>query len=285
MNTNIDNRRKKLINSSHGDGEWWKMVYRGYEFIEHECEKNEDLCSSLKVNSIKFSRYIYQDVRNGEVDHAHRHIANNVVNELKECGYIKFLKKNDVWMLKIADKLDIFDDSIIKSKFKHVKMEEKAILTSKEKARKVHQHLLKNGINIYEWERKCFKCGKKTKVKTYLLANQILNELGEEFVPCAKEYRDFNLFETLGLGYFDSLDNYLMELYPTIKKKYSKEMGKEYVMNTCNICGMHFGINYTVYQPKEILNMPKKDLENLIVDRVDIKDLISEFDILIYMKD
>ena len=101
----------------------------------------------------------------------------------------------------------------------------------------------KYGINIYRWERKCYKCGKVTPVYSYYLSYE-LEELDEIFSMSGP---------TVGLGDISHVDYLLSTIIPSIKKCFSHTTQSSYIANTCIHCGALQGRNYVVDDPHEII--------------------------------
>ncbi|MEE9379670.1 MAG: HNH endonuclease [Candidatus Lokiarchaeia archaeon] len=74
-------------------------------------------------------------------------------------------------------------------------------------------HTLKD-IEIYKWERKCWKCGEKTPRVSY-------------FFNAGFDYR---------IGEIEKLDKILMEMYLFLSKTFSKTMEQEVIANICVHC-------------------------------------------------
>lgn len=100
--------------------------------------------------------------------------------------------------------------------------------------------LNKVGLEVYSWERECYKCHKSTRVYTYFLDYQ----LQDEYV---------HLGSHIGLGNIYTLDKLMMKRYGTIKMcntKRSDFLGK-IATNTCEHCGAIQGYYYVVEDPHE----------------------------------
>ena len=107
------------------------------------------------------------------------------------------------------------------------------------------QELLRiQGVNIYKWDKACWKCNKVTPVYSYYLSKQLANLEG---FPA-------DCFGTIGLGDILSIDELLEKDIPTIRKRYSKTVGYSYTANSCVHCGAIQGRNYVVDDPHEILH-------------------------------
>lgn len=131
------------------------------------------------------------------------------------------------------------------------------------------------GINIYSWDRVCWKCKTKIPVFTYLLTYD-LYELDSYF----------QIEREIGLGDFGSIDRYLETIYPTIKEKYSRTTNSSYVANTCPHCGALQGRNYIVDDPDEIWDeyVASRGMEKYLVKTIPVseikdfkQDIVSRF--------
>ena len=106
--------------------------------------------------------------------------------------------------------------------------------------------IIKYGVQIYAWERECYKCHKKTKVYSYYLIHDLekafAGDLGLE--QC----------DEIGLGYIPSLDAFVVEQLPDagIKLRYSRSEGIRYFANGCLHCDCLQGRYYVVDDPEEI---------------------------------
>ncbi|QSX05942.1 hypothetical protein JYG23_00290 [Sedimentibacter sp. zth1] len=87
----------------------------------------------------------------------------------------------------------------------------------------IYNFIKNNGINLYSWERECWKCHKKTTVMSYFIDYDIEQ---------ASESIDLNT-SFIGIGYLPSVDNYLAKTYKNIELKYSKSSDCEYVCVFC----------------------------------------------------
>jgi len=93
--------------------------------------------------------------------------------------------------------------------------------------------LEQNGINIYETDHICWKCGKTTKLRSYFPHIDIM--LAE---PLFAHIYDFSIIR---LSIADSLDAYLSRQYYEICIKNSKQAGFAYMANTCSHCNSLLG--------------------------------------------
>lgn len=133
---------------------------------------------------------------------------------------------------------------------------------------KCYQAFAKNGIEIYKWQKPCWKCKKEISIISYYLyyyANKLLDsEIPARVLP----------FE-VGLGYVDIIDSYLSKKYPTIKVIYSKTSKQRYMANVCEHCGATQGKNYIVDDPHKIHNdlLSKNGMDKYIFEVICIQDL------------
>lgn len=121
-----------------------------------------------------------------------------------------------------------------------------------------------NGVNIYAWDKVCWKCDKKTKVYSYYL-NYELDQVYDELYGA-----------NIGIGDVPYLDNILSNKYPTIRSAYSNTTKSNYMANNCEHCGALQGHNYVVDDPHEIMsdlifdsNMGKYLIETLQIEITD----------------
>ena len=121
--------------------------------------------------------------------------------------------------------------------------------------------LKKDGINIYGWDHKCWKCNKTTKVYTYFINKQL--------PPYMDEYVEF---QSLGLDSIKPLDDYLIRNYKTINKNYSKTKGCYCTSNNCEHCNALIGNYFIVDDPHDIFDdWIIGNLDKYIVSNIDIE--------------
>lgn len=108
----------------------------------------------------------------------------------------------------------------------------------------VMEFILEYGLNIYEWEKECWKCHRKTPVYSYYPMCDFM-ELDETLATIAQEQGISDI------KYFDEL---LMENYPSVKMMYSATLKMKYPANTCVYCKAIQGRNYVVDDPHEIVD-------------------------------
>lgn len=128
------------------------------------------------------------------------------------------------------------------------------------------------GIKLYSWERECWNCHKTTSVLTYFLDHDLINYDSE-----------FNgMVYNTGLGDIPRLDNYLLENYDIIKRKYSRTVNETYIANTCMYCNSIQGRFYVVDDPHEIfLDWTNYNLDKYVFDIIKPTDFsltLSDFE-------
>ena len=134
-----------------------------------------------------------------------------------------------------------------------------------------------NGLNLFAWDKECWKCNNQTKVYSYFLFYE-LEELHPMFRCCGG----------MGLGDIGAFDNIVMQKYPTIKNQFSHTTKSNCIANSCQKCGALQGYYHVVTDPHEIWNdlahnhtMDKYCIENIKADNFDeafINYLVQEFD-------
>ncbi len=131
----------------------------------------------------------------------------------------------------------------------------------------LYEVLKKDGINIYGWEYKCWKCGKNTKVYTYLINKQLKSYMGEH-----------TELGSLGLDTLPPVDQYLKKNYKTINKNFSKTLNTYCTSNNCAHCNALIGNHFIVEDPHDIFddwmegNLDKYLVENIPFDKFNIKE-------------
>lgn len=107
----------------------------------------------------------------------------------------------------------------------------------------VTEMLKMQGMNIYKWERICWKCKRTTNVYSYFLNYQLkqVESFPDDFLPM------------IGLGDIETLDEEMARQIPAITMSYSMTVGYNYMANTCKHCGAIQGKNFVVDDPHEIL--------------------------------
>lgn len=119
------------------------------------------------------------------------------------------------------------------------------------------------GVNIYKWDKECWKCKQKTPVYSYYL-NYQLAELDEAFSSVGM----------LGIGEVGSIDEVLAKEIPTIKMSYSRTLKCNYMANTCIYCGALQGSNYVVEDPHEIMQeLFYGGMEKYLVKTLKVEDM------------
>lgn len=123
----------------------------------------------------------------------------------------------------------------------------------------VFEFIRNYGVNIYAWDKVCWKCGKNTKVYSYYL-NYDLSELDDYFEN----------FGNVGLGDLAFIDKLLAAKYINIGTRFSKTVEESYIANTCEHCKALQGKNYIVDDPHEIMDelMFEHDMEKYLVENI-----------------
>lgn len=123
----------------------------------------------------------------------------------------------------------------------------------------VYRHFAMNGINVYCWNKFCWKCNKATPVYSYYLK-----------LDLSKVTDLFKYDAEVGIGSFESLDRCLRLAYPSITQKYSRTVNGIYTANTCVHCGSLQGRNYVVEDPHEIFHeyFFEENLDKFLVARI-----------------
>jgi len=106
----------------------------------------------------------------------------------------------------------------------------------------VQTFILERGIDVYKWEKVCWKCNEITPVYSYYLGYE-LEEIDEYL----------SSFGPVGLGDITYIDQLLGEEIPSVQMRFSNTTKSEYMANTCAFCGALQGRNYVVYDPHEII--------------------------------
>lgn len=105
------------------------------------------------------------------------------------------------------------------------------------------EYIIKYGLNLYSWKKKCWKCNQDTAVYSYYLYYE-LEELDDYF----------SSFHGIGLGDIPCVDELICNKIPNVKKQYSRTTNSKYVANICDHCQVLQGRNYVVDDPHEILH-------------------------------
>ena len=121
------------------------------------------------------------------------------------------------------------------------------------------------GLNIYRWEKECYKCKKKTPVYSYYL-DYDLADLDELFSLGGP---------TVGLGDLSYIDDLLSKQISTIQLRYSNTTKSKYMANICEHCGALQGRNYVVDDPHEIIGelWHDRDMGKYLYTNIKIKDI------------
>lgn len=271
----IKHEKEVLINQiKTGNGYYALFVLKTFKFINDVCKRNNaDWCLESKIPKFAVVKYMYSSVYGGKADHMGSQIADNTFNTLKKLGYIDFREvdgEKRIYVLKDIEFCD-YEDYIYKDSTKY-------------RTEKVYEYLKENGIYIFKYNKECFNCHKEIPIYSYYLGHQLENELGKRYKMEDFDIPNRHLYDTVGIGVIDKVDEYLMNNISTIKKNYSRKMDKEYVSNTCEYCGAMQGINYVVYNPEELKSLSYEELKRKIYLKVDINDIkLTDKDIKKYL--
>lgn len=129
----------------------------------------------------------------------------------------------------------------------------------------VLRYIQKDGINIYRWDKECYKCKKHTQVYSYYLDYDL-----EEI----KGFSDI-ISPTVGLGDISYVDELLSREIPSIQMRYSNTVQLTYMANACQHCRALQGRNYVVDDPHEIIGELWHDrgMEKFFYKKLKIKDV------------
>lgn len=257
----IKHEKEILLNQINGGNGYFALyVLKTFKFIKDVCQKNNtNWCLESKIPDVALLKYMYSSVYGGKPDHMGWKVLEEVKSKLVFMGYIEFKEVNGekrIYILKDIEFCD-YEDYIHKNATPY-------------RAEQVYRYLKENGIYIFKYEKNCFKCQIKIPIYSYYLGKQLENELGKRYKMENFNIPNRHLFDTVGIGEIEKIDEYLMQKIPTIKRSYSKMMECKYVVNTCPNCGVIQGINYTVYKPKELENLTYEELKKKIWEKVDI---------------
>jgi ssDNA-binding Zn-finger/Zn-ribbon topoisomerase 1 len=101
-----------------------------------------------------------------------------------------------------------------------------------------YSFLTKHGINIYETETPCWKCGKSIKIRSYFPQIDLL-------ISQPELASTIDLY-VIRLSVVDTFDQFLSKQYKEIYMKASKKAGFEYMANNCPYCGSLQGSQLTL---------------------------------------
>lgn len=259
-----NHEKEILINQINtGNGYYALFVLKTFKFINDQCKKNNsDWCLESTIPDFALVKYMYSSVYGGKPDHMGYKIAENTKRTLKNLGYIDFRVvdgEKRIYRLKDIEFCD-YEDYIYKDSTKY-------------RTEQAYNYLKENGIYVFKYEKECFNCHKKIPIYSYYLGHQLANELGKRYKMEDFDIPNRHLYDTVGIGVIDKVDEYLMNNIRTIKKNYSKQMNKEYISNTCEYCGTMQGINYVVYNPIEIKELSYDELKKKIYIKINIDDI------------
>lgn len=125
----------------------------------------------------------------------------------------------------------------------------------------------------YEYQTKCYACGRKTGILTYIVFSDGTNEsavfpwdkkraLKRQDIMAHMQDPSCEYYGIYVIGDIAKLDKLLMERYPgRISIQYSGVVNKSYPMNLCEHCGAKQGKNYVYrYVNNKIKNMESIDI-------------------------
>lgn len=271
----VEHEKEILINQiKTGNGYYALFVLKTFKFINDICKRNKtNWCLESRVPKFAVVKYMYSSVYGGRQDHMGSEIATNTMRILEKLGYIEFRQVNGedrIYILKGIEFCD-YEDYIYKDSTKY-------------RSEQAYNYLKENGIYIFKYNKECFNCHETIPLYTYLLGHQLENEMGRRYKMEDFTITNRHLYDTVGIGTIEKVDKYLMEKIPSIKVNYSNQMGKEYISNTCEYCGVMQGINYVVYNPVEIIDLTYDELKEKIYMKINIDDIeLTDKDIKKYL--
>lgn len=126
--------------------------------------------------------------------------------------------------------------------------------------------LARHGINIYEIEVPCWKCGKTIKLRSYFPQIDLL-------ISQPDLANIFDLY-TIRLSVIDTLDQYLSKKYKEIYMKSSKRAGFPYMANNCSYCDSLQGSQLTLEKMYHTLlnTLENQTLSNYIVETIAVNE-------------
>ena len=139
--------------------------------------------------------------------------------------------------------------------------------------------IIKNSeLIVYTFNKPCFKCKNNTKIYTYIVYNNSIENLkfpwNKNKLNSLKQYEDqllhiehsnIEFYPITILGANSKLDKLLLELYPkNIKNLYSYTQKRKYAMNVCEHCGSQQG-EFFIY--KDINNLIKQ-MKEINIDKI-----------------
>ena len=124
----------------------------------------------------------------------------------------------------------------------------------------------KNGIDLYEVEMPCWKCGKSIKLHSYFPQLDLIKTQ-----PALAEALDLSVIR---LSIVDSWDQYLTKKYKEIYLKASKKAGFSYVANNCPHCHSLQGSQMTLSKVYDFLltALENHTLPDYVVETLDINE-------------
>ena len=120
--------------------------------------------------------------------------------------------------------------------------------------------LVHTGLNIYKWDKQCYKCKLKTPVYSYYLAYEMC-----EVDEC------FSGMFGVGVGDIPILDKLVGSEVDSAKKQYSKTSNSSYISNACIHCNSIQGKFYVVEDPHEISNeLRYRDMKKFLYKNISV---------------
>lgn len=135
-----------------------------------------------------------------------------------------------------------------------------------------HMFISKYGMNLYGWQKTCWKCKQDTMVYSYFLYYEL------------KEIDNiFSSVHGIGIGDIPCIDKIISNKYPTVEMRYSSTTQSKYMANICMHCKSLQGRNYVVDDPHEIMTdlfhdhtMEKYLVENIKLTEIAENNLLAE---------
>ncbi|MBO0468008.1 hypothetical protein JZO73_10755 [Enterococcus plantarum] len=88
-------------------GKFTEFTVRTYYCIYKSCAlNNKQYCLGSDASSYKINKIIYEGFYGGVPDHDNKNVIDDCKKKLKEMGYIKFKKENNVWLIYVIKNLD-----------------------------------------------------------------------------------------------------------------------------------------------------------------------------------
>jgi DNA-binding transcriptional regulator YhcF (GntR family) len=140
-----------------------------------------------------------------------------------ECGLYYVLRKSDLGYFFGCCDFPYCRSKLTTSKVAQIYIDNYDIL----------EYISKNGINIFNWTRECWKCNTTTPIYSYIL-NYDLANINSNFLH----------FGDILLGEIRIIDKMLLDSVKTVKKAYSSVRQESYIANKCIQCNRLQGAFY-----------------------------------------